>query len=72
MTFGDFVWFIFCVEDKSHPKSIEYWFKILDLDNNGIIAGYELESFFEEQIQRLGYTDNASNDFTYENVICQM
>lgn len=46
MTFGDFVWFIFCVEDKTHPKSIEYWFKILDLDNNGIVAGYELESFF--------------------------
>ena len=55
MTFGDFVWFIFCVEDKTHPRSIEYWFKILDLDNNGIVTGYELESFFEEQTQRLAY-----------------
>ena len=40
MTFGDFVWFIYCVEDKTHPRSIEYWFKILDLDSNGIVTGY--------------------------------
>ena len=42
MGFGDFVWFIHCVEDKTTEQSIEYWFKILDLDSNGIITGYEL------------------------------
>lgn len=53
MTFGDFVWFIYCSEDKTTPASIDYWFKILDLDNNGIITGYELEYFYEEQNQRI-------------------
>lgn len=47
MTFGDFVWFIYCAEDKTNPQSIEYWFKILDLDDNGIVTGYELEFFYE-------------------------
>lgn len=42
MGFGDFVWFIHCVEDKTTEQSLEYWFKIIDLDSNGIITGYEL------------------------------
>ena len=35
-------------EDKTSETSIDYWFKVLDLDNNGIITGYELEYFYEE------------------------
>lgn len=46
MTFGDFVWFILAVEDKTTEQSIQYWFKILDLDGNGIVTGYELEYFY--------------------------
>lgn len=72
MTFGDFVWFIFCVEDKTTEQSIKYWFRILDLDNNGIVSGYELEYFYEEQAQRLAYMDSNNNDFNFENIICQM
>ena len=72
MTFGDFVWFIYCAEDKTTPQSIEYWFNILDLDHNGIVTGYELEFFYEEQNQRLAYMENGSTDFNYENLICQM
>lgn len=40
MSFGDFVWFILSEEDKTTVTSIEYWFRIIDLDNNGIITGY--------------------------------
>ena len=72
MSFGDFCWFIYCVEDKTTEQSIDYWFKILDLDNNGIVSGYELEFFYEEQSQRLAYMDGNSNDFNFENIICQM
>lgn len=25
-------------EDKTNPRSIEYWFKVVDLDSNGIIT----------------------------------
>jgi serine/threonine-protein phosphatase 2A regulatory subunit B'' len=35
-------------EDKTTIPSIEYWFKILDLDDNGIITGYEMNYFYEE------------------------
>lgn len=49
MSFGDFVWFIQCVEDKTTDQSTEFWFNILDLDGNGVLTGYELFYFFEEQ-----------------------
>jgi len=58
------VWFILCVEDKTTVQSIEYWFKIMDLDGNGIITGYELEYFYEEQSQRLAYME-SNLDFNF-------
>jgi len=40
--------FMLSEEDKTTDTSIEYWFKVIDLDNNNIISGYELEYFYEE------------------------
>jgi serine/threonine-protein phosphatase 2A regulatory subunit B'' len=71
MGFGDFVWFILSEEDKTTTTSIEYWFRIIDLDNNGIITGYELEHFFEEQSQRLAFLNNELV-INFENIVCQM
>lgn len=53
MSYEDFVWFMLCEEDKSTRRSLKYWFDIIDLDANGIIAPYEMEYFYEEQVQRL-------------------
>ena len=36
----------------------------MDLDGNGIITGYELEYFYEEQNQRLAYMDSTL-DFNF-------
>jgi Ca2+-binding EF-hand superfamily protein len=30
--------FILSEEDKTSRRSIEYWFKVIDLDDNGIIT----------------------------------
>ncbi len=38
MGFEDFVWFLLSEEDKTTRTSIEYWFKVIDLDSNGIIT----------------------------------
>ena len=38
------VGFILCEEDKTTQQSIDYWFKVVDLDDNGIITynnGYD-------------------------------
>ena len=38
MNFEDFITFMLSEEDKTSQPSIEYWFKVVDLDANGIIT----------------------------------
>ena len=53
MPYPDFVWFLLAEEDKRHPRSIEYWFRCMDLDGDGVLSLYELELFYSEQIRRM-------------------
>lgn len=53
MGYQEFVWFLLSEEDKKHPAAIEYWFRCMDIDGDGIISMYELEYFYEEQLQRM-------------------
>ena len=48
MSYEDFVWLMLNEEDKTTHRSIEYWFKIIDLDQNGVITPHEMEYFYEE------------------------
>ncbi|XP_065056603.1 serine/threonine-protein phosphatase 2A regulatory subunit B'' subunit beta-like [Rhopilema esculentum] len=65
MSYADFVWFLISEVDKKQPTSIEYWFRCMDLDGDGIISMYELEYFYNEQLekmQRLGIETLAFPD----------
>lgn len=53
MGYSDFVWFLIAEEDKKHPRSIEYWFRLMDIDGDGYISMYEMEYFYFEQMKRL-------------------
>lgn len=53
MSYTEFVWFLLSEEDKTHPTAIEYWFRCMDLDGDGYLSMYELEYFYEEQMQRM-------------------
>lgn len=53
MTYAEFVYFLMAEEDKSHPTAIEYWFRCMDLDGDGILSMFELQYFYEEQQQRM-------------------
>ena len=58
MTYRDFVWFLLSEEDKSSETSlkvyfhclIKYWFKVADLDGDGVLSFFELEFFYSEQV----------------------
>ncbi len=71
MCFEDFVWFILSEEDKQTRTAIEYWFKIIDLDDNGIITPHEMQYFYEEQYHRYGYL-NEGEYVTFSDLLCQM
>ncbi|XP_055715878.1 uncharacterized protein LOC129809801 isoform X2 [Phlebotomus papatasi] len=70
ITYTDFVWFLLSEEDKSNPTAIEYWFRCMDLDGDGILSMYELEYFYEEQQQRM--ESIGIETLPFEDCICQM
>ena len=53
MSYEDFIYYMISEEDKTSPTSIKYWFKVIDLNNKGIITKKEMEYFYEEQIEKL-------------------
>ena len=42
MGYVDFVWFILSEEDKGNDVSLEYWFKCVDLDDDGFLRSNEM------------------------------
>nr|XP_032514938.1 serine/threonine-protein phosphatase 2A regulatory subunit B'' subunit beta-like isoform X2 [Danaus plexippus plexippus] len=70
MSYTEFVWFLLAEEDKTHPTAIEYWFRCMDLDGDGYISMYELEYFYEEQMQRMEAIGIETLPFV--DCLCQM
>lgn len=70
MSYTDFVWFLLSEEDKTNPTAIEYWFRCMDLDGDGIISMYELEYFYEEQQQRM--ESIGIETLPFEDCLCQV
>ncbi|XP_039765759.1 serine/threonine-protein phosphatase 2A regulatory subunit B'' subunit beta-like isoform X3 [Pararge aegeria] len=70
MSYTEFVWFLLAEEDKTHPTAIEYWFRCMDVDGDGYISMYELEYFYEEQMQRMEAIGIETLPFS--DCLCQM
>lgn len=51
-------------------SSVEYWFRCMDLDGDGVLSMYELEFFYEEQCQKLEAM--AIEPLPFEDCLCQM
>ncbi|KAK4759915.1 hypothetical protein SAY87_023046 [Trapa incisa] len=70
MGYEDFVYFILSEEDKSSEPSLEYWFKCIDLDGNGILTRNELQYYYEEQLHRMECM--AQEPVLFEDILCQI
>ncbi|KAJ1971013.1 Serine/threonine-protein phosphatase 2A regulatory subunit B'' subunit alpha [Dimargaris xerosporica] len=70
MSYRDFVWFLLSEIDKTTPTAIDYWFRCLDLDNDGVISVYELEYFYQEQVDRMEI--NSGEVVELGDCICQI
>ncbi|KAK1162562.1 serine/threonine-protein phosphatase 2A regulatory subunit B'' subunit alpha isoform X1 [Acipenser oxyrinchus oxyrinchus] len=70
MSYADFVWFLISEEDKKNPTSIEYWFKCMDLDGDGVLSMYEMEYFYEEQCERM--EGMGIEPLPFHDLLCQM
>ena len=70
MSYTEFVWFLLAEEDKRAPTAIEYWFRCMDLDGDGYLSMYELEYFYEEQLQRMEQL--GIETLPFEDCLCQV
>lgn len=70
MSYTEFVWFLLSEEDKNHSTAVEYWFRCMDLDGDGILSMYELEYFYEEQQHRM--ESIGIETLPFEDCLCQM
>ena len=53
-----------------YVDSIEYWFRCMDLDGDGILSMYELEYFYEEQVQKMEAL--GIETLPFEDCLCQV
>jgi serine/threonine-protein phosphatase 2A regulatory subunit B'' len=70
MGYEDFVWFVLSEEYKSQDLSIKYWFKCVDIDNDGFLSSGDLAYFYEEQLQRMECL--AQEPVFFEDIVCQL
>ncbi|KAL3369540.1 hypothetical protein AABB24_010069 [Solanum stoloniferum] len=70
MGYEDFVYFILSEEDKTSEPGLEYWFKCIDLDGNGILTRNEMQFFYEEQLHRMECM--GQEPVLFEDILCQM
>ncbi|KAF8394257.1 hypothetical protein HHK36_020464 [Tetracentron sinense] len=70
MGYEDFVYFMLSEEDKSSEPSLEYWFKCIDFDGNGVLTPNEMQFFFEEQLHRMECM--TQEPVLFEDILCQM
>ncbi|KAJ2444303.1 Serine/threonine-protein phosphatase 2A regulatory subunit B'' subunit alpha [Coemansia sp. RSA 2424] len=71
MTYSDFIWFLLSEIDKTSPTAVEYWFRCLDLDGDGVLTVYELEYFYDEQFSRM--EEEMSGDvIMLDDLMCQL
>ncbi|XP_060970707.1 serine/threonine protein phosphatase 2A regulatory subunit B''alpha isoform X2 [Cannabis sativa] len=70
MGYEDFVYFMLSEEDKSSEPSLEYWFKCIDLDENGVLTPNEMQFFYEEQLHRMECM--GQEPVLFEDILCQI
>ncbi|KAG1668806.1 hypothetical protein FOA52_004900 [Chlamydomonas sp. UWO 241] len=71
MGYEDFVWFILSEEDKTSDTALEYWFRCVDLDHDGVIRPREMWFFYEEQLRRMDTLPSAET-VLFEDLVCQL
>jgi len=43
--------FLMSEEDKTNPVSLGYWFRVVDLDGDGVIRPAEMRHFYVHQVR---------------------
>jgi serine/threonine-protein phosphatase 2A regulatory subunit B'' len=61
--FRTFSYLIMCTEDKTNVTSVTFWFRLCDLDDDGVLSIDEIARLYEQQNERLAVTGNETIPF---------
>lgn len=61
--FNAFVYFLMSSEDKTNLTSINFWYKLCDLDDDGLLSIQEIETLYNAQFERMRITGNETIPF---------
>lgn len=53
MNYEDFIYFMLSEEDKSNVVSLRYWFRLIDVNEDGVIHYDEMKFFYTHQLRRM-------------------
>jgi len=70
LSYTDFVWFCLSEEDKKSARALDYWFRCVDLDGDGIITLADVEYFYREQYVRM--EDRNLEPIQFVDIVCQL
>jgi serine/threonine-protein phosphatase 2A regulatory subunit B'' len=57
-------------EDKTNVVSLQYWFRVIDLNGDGVITPAEMQYFYTEQMQRMA--DLNMEVVPFRDILAQM
>lgn len=69
MTYKEYIEFIIHSEDKNTENAIEYWYRAIDGDGDGVVSLYELEEIYENVYQEMGVYGEW---YKWKDYICVM
>lgn len=70
MSYTDFIWFCLSEEDKTSDTAIDYWFRCIDLDGDGVITMFDMEYFYREQLHRM--ESFGHEPVQIKDILCQL
>jgi serine/threonine-protein phosphatase 2A regulatory subunit B'' len=61
--FRAFAYLLLCTEDNTNQTSINFWFRICDLDDDDVLSLHEIGRLYQEQLERMAATGNETIPF---------
>jgi serine/threonine-protein phosphatase 2A regulatory subunit B'' len=61
--FRSFAYFLMATEDKTSLTAINLWFRLCDLDDDGVLSIQEIGDLYAQQFERMGMTGNETIPF---------
>eukprot|EP01054_Gregarina_sp_Poly1_P003281 Gregarina_sp_Poly_1__3280@NODE_1939_length_3040_cov_145_079717_g361_i1_p1_GENE_NODE_1939_length_3040_cov_145_079717_g361_i1NODE_1939_length_3040_cov_145_079717_g361_i1_p1_ORF_typecomplete_len538_score89_07EFhand_13/PF17958_1/4_1e23EFhand_7/PF13499_6/2_6e03EFhand_7/PF13499_6/1_6e09SPARC_Ca_bdg/PF10591_9/2e03SPARC_Ca_bdg/PF10591_9/63SPARC_Ca_bdg/PF10591_9/0_013EFhand_1/PF00036_32/0_048EFhand_5/PF13202_6/1_5e03EFhand_5/PF13202_6/0_2EFhand_8/PF13833_6/7_3e03EFhand_8/PF13833_6/6e02EFhand_8/PF13833_6/ len=70
ISYEGFFYLLMHDEDKTTDRAIEFWFRLVDLDGDGVLRHHELAHFYSEQLVRLESRTMEAPSF--DVILCQL